>query len=451
MKHEIPVSFAGDGSGVSELTWAQHNIWKMMVRFGGDPVMVGGTMPLEPGTTVEHIKHLLAFIVSRHHSLRTRIRSEPDGSRRQVLHSEGEVALEIIDIGADEDPAEAGEAVRARFEESPFDIEKEWPVRMAVIRQDGVPVWFTAMYPHMAIDGYGFEALIRDLEHLDRETGEQLAPRTGIQPFQIAEQEATAASRRRSASAIRHWERLLSQVSTRRFNGPHPREDPQWWDLTTDSPAAYLAVTSIAARTGLDTGPILLGAWAVAMARVTGLNPSVIRILVSNRFRSDFAESVTVLTQPSLCVVDVAGVTFDQVAVRAWRSQFTAGKHGYYDPRDLWPLLDRVNAERGEEVDLMCYFNDGRRALAVPRPGPLPTVAELAAAVPLTRYERGIKTNVPDVKAVMDLNPAPDTINFLIRIDTADVTPQEQEVLAREVVGILVAAAFDPDCPSGID
>jgi hypothetical protein len=439
---EILVPFAGDGSGTGELTWSQRNIWRMMENFGS-PVMVGGTMPLAEGTTVDHIVRLLSFIVSRHHSLRTRIHVQPDGTPVQVLAASGDIALEIVDT--DDDPAEVAEAIRERFENSPFDIEKEWPVRMAVIRTGGVPSWFTAMYPHMAIDGFGFEALTRDLANLDQVTGEQLGPRAGIQPMDLARQQQSPYSRRQSDSSMRYWEHWLRTIPARRFNGPYPARDPRWSDVTYDSPAAYLAVATIADRTGLNTGPILLAAYAVAMSRVTDLNPSVIRTLVSNRFRPNFGESVSVLVQPSLCVIDVADVadaSFDEVARRAWQSQFAAGKHGYYDPRDLWALLDRVNTERGVEVDLMCYFNDGRRALTAPRPGPLPTADEIRAAVSRSTLEHGPGTNVPDVKCVMDVNPVPDTINFLLRVDTQAVSIKEQETIVRAIDEILVAGAL---------
>ena len=63
MTESIMVRFAGDGEGVGQLTWAQRNIWRMMQMLG-TPEMVGGAMPLEEGTTVEHIVHLLSFIMS---------------------------------------------------------------------------------------------------------------------------------------------------------------------------------------------------------------------------------------------------------------------------------------------------------------------------------------------------------------------------------------------------
>jgi hypothetical protein len=445
----ILVPFSGDGSGECELTWGQRNIMRMM-QLAGEAVMIGGTMPLEEGTTVEDIVHLLAFIVERNHSLRTTYRFREDGEPLQVLHSSGEVALDVVDIEPGEDPAEAAERVRAGYEHGPFDVTVDWPVKMAVIRREGVPVYFAAMYPHIAIDGLGFEALVDDLKNLDRKTGEHLAPREGMQPFELARQQQSATALRQSAASVEYWEKMVRLAPGRRFDTEYEPRDPQWWDVVFDSKAAYLAATCIAARTGANTGSILLGAYAVALAKVSGKSPSAIRTFVSNRFRPGLRESVTPLIASCLCVVDVADTDFDAVAVQAWRAQLKAGKYAYFDPRDLLAMFERVAAELGEEVDLLCYFNDLRRATAAVRPGPLPTPEEIQAALPLTTLTWGPHTNVPDAQTFMELNPVPDTVNFLLRVDTEKVTPEEQEVMVREMERILVAAAFDPACPTGI-
>jgi hypothetical protein len=449
MKQEMVVPFAGAGAGVEELTWGQRNIWRMMENFG-NAVMVGGTMPLPAGTTMDHIVHLLEFIVSRHESMRTRIQLTPDGVPQQRLFDAGSVTLEVIDVEPGEDPAEVGEHVRERFENEPFDIEKQWPPRVAVIRRDGVPVQFTAMYPHMAIDGYGFEALRRDLMLLDRATGEAAAPRSGVQPRDLARRQLEPGQRRVSDNSIRYWERLLRTVPARRFNEPVDERSPRWWEVFYDSPAGYLALAPIAARTGLPTGAVLLGAYAVALGRATGVTPTVMRMLVSNRFRPDFAESVSILAQPSLCAVDVADCGFDEVAKRAFQGMMAAGKNGYYDPRDLWSLLDRVNEERGVEVDIMLYFNDGRRTHAAPRPGPLPTPDEIRAALPRAEFTVGVKSDVTDVKCVVDFLPVADTLRYMLKVDTRAVGPAEQESIVRMIEEILVAAAWDGDAPTGI-
>jgi len=445
MAETILVRFAGDGSGTGELTWAQRNVW-WMIGVLRTVRMVGGTMPLEEGTTVEHIVHLLSFIMSRHQSLRTRIRTDSDGNPVQVLYDSGEVALEVHDVEEGQEPAELAESIRQRFDKAPLDIEHDWPVRMAVIRKDRTPVYFAALYSHMAIDGYGFEALIDDLlANLDRETGEHLSPRDGIQPLELVRQQQSEASLRQSAFSIRYWEQLLMGIPPRRFNESTDKREPRWWTANYDSPGAFKALRVLADQLEMHTGPILMAAYAVAMAKVTRISPSVLRTVVSNRFRPGFAKSVSVLAQPGLCVVPVDGLPFGEIARQAFRGQLAAGKHGYYDPRDLWALLDRVNTERGVELDLLCYFNDRRRAMAEMPQGPLPTIEDITEALPHSRWKWAVRKASPDVKAYLNVNGKADTLNYDLLVDTHALSPMEQLSVMREIEAALVSAVIDPD------
>ncbi|NUP47970.1 MAG: condensation protein [Catenulispora sp.] len=474
-QHTITVPFCGEGAGTEDLTWGQWGVWRAMQGFSS-PFMVGGTMKLEDGTTLDHLRHVLAFIMGRHESLRTRIRTDSEGRPTQVLSESGEVGLEVYDLDDGEDAAEQAEAVRARYEFEPFDIARDWPVRMAVLRKDGVPDHFVAMYPHMVIDAFGFEALVGDLVNLDRETGRTLGPRVGVQPMELARKQRTPAATRAGDASLRFWEHWLRQIPIRRFNGPHPEQDPRWWDATYDSRAAQLAVTAVSTRTGLGSGPVLLAAYAVALARVTGVTPSVIRMVVSNRFRPGFGSSVSVVAQPGLCVIDVGDCLFDEAVQRAWQAQIATGKNSYYDPRRLADLRERVEKDRGAALDLTCYFNDRRRAPSGAATGAdagtdtgtgtdtdtdtdtearaadeaAPTAEQMWDALPLSRLSWGIRSNSPDVKAYLDVNASPDTVNLTLRADTQSVSPGEQVAILRTMEELLLHAAFDPGYRTGV-
>jgi hypothetical protein len=449
MRHTILVPFEGDGAGDGELTWGQWTVWRMMERFGS-PFMIGGAMRLEAGATLDGLVRLLAFIVSRHQSLRTRIRIGPDGAPVQVLSESGEVALEVVDVAEGEDPAAVAEAVRAGYETGPFDVAEDWPVKMAVIRQDGEPHHFVAMYPHIAIDAYGFDALIGDLANLDSETGEQLAPRGGVQPLDLAHRQQTPGTRRQGEASLRHWEHWLREIPATSFKEPVPPHAPRWWSCTYDSPAAHLAVNTIAVRTGLPTGPVLMAAYAAAIVRYTGISPCVLYTVVSNRFRPDFGESVSVLAQPGICVVDVRDCTFDEAVIRSWRSLLVTGKNGYYPPRDLAELRERVAKERGTEVEVGWHFNDRRKAFAQGPAGPVAPEEDLWAALEHSRLTWATRSDTPNAKGFVNVNGKENTINFTLRVDTAAVPPGDQVALARDIEAILVGAAVDAEFRTGV-
>ncbi|HEX9335812.1 MAG TPA: condensation domain-containing protein, partial [Pseudonocardiaceae bacterium] len=137
MASVVMVPFHGDGAGVAELTWGQREIWAAM-RTQRSRLPIGGVVPLPAGRDVDAVAAALRFTMSRHQSLRTRLRFEPDGSVRQVLSDHGEVPLHVVDVPDDSDPAAVAAELEARIRSEPFDYEHDWPVQMTVIRHRGV-------------------------------------------------------------------------------------------------------------------------------------------------------------------------------------------------------------------------------------------------------------------------------------------------------------------------
>ena len=71
-------------------------------------------------------------------------------------------------------------------------------------------------------------------------------------------------------------------------------------------------------------------------------------------------------------------------------------------------------------------------------------------AVPASRMTWGIRSNSPDIKAYLDVNGSPDTVNVTLRSDTRAVSPAEQVRILRTIEEILLAAAFDPEYRTGV-
>jgi hypothetical protein len=437
----IDVPFEGDGEGVEELTWSQFASWHTR-----QAVMAiswtGGTMPLEAGTTVQDIATLLGFIMSRHQSLRTRLLPDGDGPPKQQLSRAGRVTLEVYPL--DGDPAALAARIRAQYEAAGWDPATDWPVRMAAIADGDRAVYLVALYVHMAIDGHGFEALIADLANLDRATGRHLAPVGGIQPLELARAQRGPAARRQHESSLRYWDRHLRTIEPRRFPAREP-EPERWWEATFTTPATGLALAVVAERTKVHTGTVLLAAYAVMVARLSGQPVGAFRLVVSNRFRPRFAESVSNLALAGLAVIDTDAGTFDEVVARAWSSQLAAGVHAYYHPRDLWPLVERIGAERGTELDTLCYFNDRRRLAAQPPGGPLPAPGQIRAAAGRSHLRWGHRSNDFDATCYLHVDATPGGIELTWRVDTAAVSPAMLEACVRGIESLVVAAALAED------
>ncbi len=447
MAERIFVPFEGEGSGVEELTWGQQQIWAAM-RDQGSSLNNGGVEPVPDGRTVEDLAADLSFIVSRNQSFRTRLRLNADGRPQQVVARSGEVPMEIVDAG-DADPADIAGVIFDGYVKTNFDYANEWPIRQAVVLRGGVPALLVAVVCHLVIDGFGFAALLADLAARDPVTGLATGPPAPMQPLEQARWQRTQAARRQSAAALRYWERQLRAIPAPRFAESADKREPRYWQAYYDSPATDLAARMVAARTQLDTSPVLLAAFAVALARVTGNNPVVTQVVVSNRFRPGFAATVSPLTQVGLCVIDVAGITFDQAVARAWRSALGAYKHAYYDPARLDQLVAMAGRDWREDV-LSCYVND-RRVLHRPEMGdPVPTEQELRAALPRSKLRWGYRRDQPDAKLFFFVNDVPDTGSYELCVDTHFMSPADLEACLLGLEAAVVGAAFDPAAVTGI-
>lgn len=447
---QVPVRFRGDGEGTAELTWGQRELWAA-VELAGRWIVLGGWMPVPEGTTVESLTRLMSFVMSRHQSLRTRFNCDEQGRPvEQVVVAEGETVLDVFDVPAEGDPERFAEEQRARYEHDDFDYATDWPIRMAAIRHHGRVTHAVVSYNHLVLDAFGLEALTRDLANLDPETGAGRAPVAGTPPLEQARYQSSPAGQGRSASALRYWERHLREIPANRFPEPSDPRSPRYWQLGLSSPAMLLATRAVSARTSIETSAVLLGAYAVALGRLSGHSRSAIRAVVSNRFRPGLAESVSVVNQTGLCVVEVGDRTIDEAMLSAWQTSIAAGLNAYYDPRQLGELIERVGRDRGERLDLSCFFNDKRRDRGLAPGGSVPTSDEIRAALAETRLRWDFQHDWPNERLFIHINDVPDRIDFIMCCDTHAVSPAGLEEVARGMEAVLVEAALDPAARTGI-
>jgi Condensation domain len=441
----VIVPFEGDGSGIEELSWGQQEIWSVMRRMDS-PLPMGGARALPPGQAVADVVAGLAFIMGRHQSLRTTLRFGPDGQVWQVVHASGEIALEVVDAG-DRDPGEVAEAVAAGQASRTFDYENDWPLRMAVITRRGVATHIAEAICHLALDAFGLAALHDDFDHRDERTG----PVTALQPMEQARRQRSPGARRAHEASIRYFERLAAGIPDRQFSESADPREPQFWQLTCESPAGYRAARKIAVRLSLGTSPVLLAAFAVALTSITVPSGRVaFHLVVNNRFRPGLAGSVSPVMGSCLCVIEVAGIPFEEVVGRAWKAALGAYKHAYYGLAGKEEACERIAAERGSEPDWQVVFNDRRvrsRDLADivsadsegdPSSWPPPLPEELSR----TTLTWGERNDMPQEKVSLNICEAPGTLCYEVRADTRFVSPADMAGLLRRIESVLVDAAF---------
>jgi|HubBroStandDraft_1064217.scaffolds.fasta_scaffold07560_2 hypothetical protein len=469
MTTRIFVPFEGEDAGAADLTWGQRNIW-IPVRRHRSSLAIGGALPLAAGVTVGDVAAQLQFLVGRHQSLRTRVEFDINADREawQFVSASGQVPLEVVDSdSAGGDPARVAETIRRRFLDTEFDYPSEWPVRWAVVTRFGVPAYLVSIICHLVIDGFGVLAMLAQLlsqgqDRIGLTAG--MESRLAALPAAGADRSAAAAGsleqalwqsspagRRVSDSALRHWERVMRGVPARRFSdGADPRA-PRFWEARADSPAAYLAVQAIAARLQLGTMPVLLAAHAVGFARATGSDPVVTQVMFSNRFRPGLAGTVSCVTQPGLIAIGVAGITFDQAVTRASRVTMKAAMHSYYDPYGQQELIAMMGDQRGEQMDVRCFFNDRRMLTGSDvMTGPAPSPGQLHDALGRSTLHWEEPTDQSAEPFTVNIEAATDTMIYTAIFDTHYISPARAETCLREMEAILISAAFDPAAPSGI-
>ncbi len=457
------MAFEGDGSGVGELTWGQLGIWRRTQQTGRTMNLVVA-VPMADGTPVAELVGMLRFLVGRHPALRTRLRFVPDadGGRRpmQVVAGSGSVPLQVVEIGDDDDAAAAAvvDELRSQYELEFFDYEHEFPVRMAVVTRSESAAHLVIGYSHVFVDGAAIRALSRDLEHFDRSGGAAgsatAPPLTSPNALEVAQAQATAAGRRQSTRAVRHWAAQLDRLTDWPTPDEPQEQEPRHWELVGYSPAMELAMRAVAARTGAGTTHVLLAAYAVAVSRVFGRDPGVAQIVVGNRFRPGFAELVSQVSQHGICVVDVAGAEFDEVVARAEKAVTGACFAGYYDPVECDALLEAAAASRGRALDITWHLNDRRdKTGAGEGDGIAPEVWDVARVLPLSRWYWDRKTPVFDGSLFIQVDSeplvpsrhvpdAPPAVHLEIWTDTRAFALRQVEALALEMEAVVVAAAL---------
>src|SRR5688500_9746774 len=205
---QMLIHFAGEGSGVAEMSWGQLEIWGAMQR---QRTMMPLPLiePLAPGTTLQDVADWLRYLLSRHQAMRTRLEPRPDGPPRQVLHSSGTIAIDVVEAG-DDDPADVAQRMlewRDQYVECDYDVAREWPVFLTVITKDGAPTHRLITICHIVVDAFGAVALGADLA--ERAAGGPGKPVTAMQPLAQALWQQSPEGQRHSKAVLRHWEDVL--------------------------------------------------------------------------------------------------------------------------------------------------------------------------------------------------------------------------------------------------
>jgi Condensation domain len=448
------VQFAGPEAGTQPLTWGQKAILQDM-QASGNQFTMGGRFGLPEGSTLADAAARLTGLMLRHAALRVRLGTDGAGRLCQEVAGSGQADLDILTL-----PDDAGEADVARYaadlmETWPlarrFDFHRDWPLRMAVLRQRGACVYLVWALSHLVADGGAHLLLLDDLIKSGTAPGVPRPPEI----LDIAASEQTPQLRQLSSRAMRHWEARLRQIPAQTFGEPARPEGPagpRYWQARFSSPAAHLAMQSIARRTGTDASRVTLAVIATAIGRATGVQPLTIKVMANNRFRPGLAGVIAPIAQNSVVTIDATDATIDEVVLQARGASLTAGMRAYYDPDELGEVGARLDAERGYPATVTCRVNDQRAMImrADQAAGGEVTPEQIAHSLAETSLTWiGQRDNMHEQANIL-VEPRPDVVSLHIMWDRWSLTDGQVEALLRAVEDVAIEAAFNPAAPTKV-
>ncbi|MEO6503605.1 MAG: condensation domain-containing protein [Jatrophihabitantaceae bacterium] len=451
------VPFSSTVSGPAPLTWGEKAVLQD-IRETGFSLNASGAQIVAEGATVESVAARLSRLVSRYPALRVRLDTDAQGRDGQVVGSSGEIAVEVLDFGEDDDPHDIAKFTDQLWLDwllTPFDHYRDLPVRLGVVRRSGEALYQVQTFNHLVIDGAALTFLMSELgrgEPLE----DSLEPPKGMHIMELAQHEQTPQVRKASDRSLRYWETHLRDIPPRTFGEsihPDGRQGKRFWHARFGSPAAHLAMLAIARRTGMDTSRVLFGIIATALGRAAGLSSLTAKVISSNRFRPGLAEVIAPIAQNSLVTLDLTDATVDEIVARGRRALLAGGMHAYYEPDQLTELMARLDAERGYQAQVSCRINDRRMANRQ-------LVDELARTIEVTaeqiEQKRGETWFSWDgtldhlhEQAFITVEDYGDTVHLQLIFDMACFTEEQIEAFAHGVEQVAIEAAFDPDAPAG--
>jgi hypothetical protein len=450
-RDRLTVPFEATVAGGEPLTWGQKAILRDM-RDSGNQFSMGGRMDLPEGSTVQDAADRLTGLMVRHAALRVHLETDATGRLRQRVAAAGETDLEVLTAPDDADPVEVARFAAEFMDEWPllrFDFERDWPLRMAVVRHRGAGRHLVWALSHLVADGGAHLLMLADL--LADGGRDPRRPDT----LDVARGEQEPSLRQVSSRAMRHWETQLRSIPEQTFGPPGVaagEAGQRYQQVRFCSTAAHLAVLAIARRTGTDVARVTLAVIAVAIGRTTGVNPLTLKVMVNNRFRSGLADVIASIAQNSAVTIDTGDTTVDEVVARARGASVTAGMRAYYDPDDLGEVMARLDAERGCPATVTCRVNDQRAmVLRDEQAEPSDVTAEL------------IRHRLPDSvlswlgprehaheQANILIENQPGVVSLYLIWDQWSLTPAQAEAMLRTVETVAVEAAFDPAAPTQV-
>jgi amino acid adenylation domain-containing protein len=298
--------------GPAPLSFGQHRLWFLdRLQPEATDYLSPVALRLRGAIDMAALGGALAKIVARHEVLRTRCR-QVDGEPTQLVDPPGPVPVERVELtGLDPAAREASvHTVIAADLATPFDLERQWPIRATVIRlAEAEHVLLLTMH-HSAFDGWSVDILAAELTewYADRESTVDPLP-VQYADFAVWQRELLAGGA--LAGQLDYWRNRLAGLAPLELPTDRPR--PPVRDSAGDGHA--FTVPSELARTltklgrgqGATPFMVLLAAFQVLLGRYTGQADVAVGTPVAGRDRAEIEKLIGFFVNTVVMRADLSG------------------------------------------------------------------------------------------------------------------------------------------------
>ncbi|MFF4328851.1 amino acid adenylation domain-containing protein [Streptomyces sp. NPDC001591] len=251
----------------------------------GDPYHVQTVLDLEGPVDAAALRAALSALTAQHPALRARFRWDCQGRAVQTVPETVEVPLREVDLtrlpAAERERAAEEEARRDLGE--PFDLAVAPLLRTVLLQLDERRSRLLLSYHHVLMDGWSMQVALADLAELYGQAASGAALVPTARPSALAYLRHVA--EQDTALAAKGWQTLLEGVDeptllTVPGGENHGRPETVLLELPTERTAALRAR---ARERALSLNTLVLGAWALVLAQLTGRTDLVFGTVVADR------------------------------------------------------------------------------------------------------------------------------------------------------------------------
>ncbi|MER5214819.1 condensation domain-containing protein [Streptomyces sp. NPDC002838] len=351
------LTFHGERSGSSALTWGQKWIWKAVASQAPHFNHLNlQRLVAVPECRLDAVMAALTRLVERHETLRTRFCSDERNVPRQVVVAEGTLRVEVAEVG-EECLRDAAARLTERLTALPFTL-PELSCRFGIVTDAGVPRYAVMVLFHMAADRHSADTIAQELtEMLAAGTADWMPSQDILQPLDRAALEAGEQGRRRSLRAVKHWEKQIERFPPALLRPRSGEANADHEEIFMHSRALHEAVGRIAAHCGATTWSVVVALASALLGIKSGTSEVGLLLFSHNRFDKNSTPLSGTVVQDFPSCVRVADLTISEIVDRTSQTVLLAGLCGQYDPDDLARTLERFRERTGRAADLACAVN----------------------------------------------------------------------------------------------